>query len=187
MDNSIKSKCKKVYCVFEDDNIVILLDDNTLNISYIQNKNIFDKYIIKSNEANSLFNIITQKGYNYISQYLSYTKTEIKIKENNHSAQIHIEIHKIPKTEKKTPDIFDKLKVLLLLTIFQNNLDEKKSFEVYIINPDWLMEFKYKKIKKSLEEIEEAQNLNLKSDDIKSVSKIIQYLAQENLEKLEKL
>jgi len=42
-DGDVKSKCKKVYCVFDEDNIIILLNDNILNISYIQSKNILIK------------------------------------------------------------------------------------------------------------------------------------------------
>ena len=187
-DGDVKSKSKKVYCVFDEDKIIILLDNNILNIAYIQNKNILVKYIIKSNKANSLFNMITQKGYNYISEYLSYTKTEIKIKDKNHNSEkIPVEIHKISLNEKNISDISYKLKVLILLTIFQNNLSEKKQFEAYMINPEWLKEFKYKKIKILIEEKGETQNLNLQSNDLKSISNIIQYLDQEKLKKLDEV
>ena len=138
-DGDIKSKCKKVYCFFDGNNIIILLNENILNIAYIQNKNILVKYIIKSNKANSLFKVIIQKGYNYISEYLSYVNTEIKIKDKNQNSQkIPVEIFKISLNEKKISDISDKVKVLISLTIFQNNLGEKKSFEAYMINPEYL-------------------------------------------------
>ncbi len=100
--------------------------------------------------------------------------------------QIPVEIYKLPSEETKISDISDKLKVLILLIIFQNNLGENKLDEAYLINPEWLRQYKYKKINLLIEENQEIQNLNLQSNDLKSVSKIISCLDKEKLNKLDK-
>jgi len=73
---------------------------------------------------------------------------------------------------------------LILLTIFQNNLSENKLDGVYMVNPEWLKQFKYQKIKMLIDEkFKKIQGLNLIPNNLTSVSKIIKYFDKEKLEK----
>ena len=97
IDDDIKSKCKKVNCVFHEDKIIIFLDDNILNVSYNYKSSILVEYIIKSNKADLLFDSLLKNGYHFISSYLVSSKTEIPIKNNNQGLdQIPVEIYKLP-------------------------------------------------------------------------------------------
>ena len=182
IDANINDNCKKINCLLNENKIIIYVNKNILNICIYQKENILVKYIIKSNKVDLLFNVLYQNGYEFISKYLSYNKFDIPIKNKNY---IPIEIYKLTNEGEIMSDISNKLKVLILLTFFQNNLDESKLDGVYMVNPEWLMQFKYKKIKMLIDEkFKKIQDLNLVPNNLKSVSKIIKYFDKENLEKI---
>ena len=88
--------------------------------------------------------------------------------------------------EKTVYDISDKLKVLILLTIFENNIYKDKLYEIYPVNYEWLKQYKYKGIQLLVDENQQIHNLNLKLKDLESITVINQYLYQEKLIKLDK-
>ena len=92
-------------------------------------------------------------------------------------------IYKIIKGNKVEFRMSDKLKSLILMAYSQNKLYENKSHEVYLIYPQWLKQYKYKKIFKLIKEnYEKIQNLNISYNDLKSAFEITRYLNQHDVE-----
>ena len=61
--------------------------------------------------------------------------------------------------KKKMLDISGKLKLLILLAFFQNNFSENGLKDIYMINPEWSMQYGYKNIQKLIDEkYEEIEN-----------------------------
>ena len=79
-------------------------------------------------------------------------------------------------------NISDRLKVMLLLAVSQiyDDYPENKLSKIYLINPEWLEQYKYKKIKSLvLEKSNEIIKLWNYSYNLNSLSKIISYLNKE--------
>ena len=184
IEENINDNCKKINCFIDENKIIIYVNKNILNICHYQKENILVKYIIKSNKVDLLFNVLCQNGYDFISKYLSYKKYDIPIKNNNY---IPTEIYKLTNEGEIVSDISNKLKVLILLTFFQNNLGESKLDGLYMIYPESLRQFKYEKIKILIDEnLKKIKDLNLIPNNLASVSKIIKYFDKEKLEKINK-
>ena len=120
-------------------------------------------------ERNEIYDSIKKNPHlrNTLLQNLDGLGTEFNcichiIKDNN-----------IEKTIIKTNSQFnisDKLKVLILLIISQNNFENNKSHEVYLVNPEWLKLYRYESIKILIKEkYKEMPNIK----DLESVSTIL--------------
>ena len=174
IDKNYKAHCLKVPCVFDMNKIIILLNNQIINIADYNENNIIVEYIIKlihTNNAEYLFGMIKKRGYNFISQYLSFNGVHIPVG-NNYNIEIHV--------YKLTPDgnietrISDKFKALLFLAFSQYYNDYNTPQKVYLINPKWLKQFNYDKIKNLIYgKINNIPTLNL--TELNSISGIIPY------------
>ena len=179
-DNNIEKKSLKVNCVFDTNKIIILIDNNLINIANYDKTEIFVEYIIKSNKSKLLFDNILQHGYKFILKYLTYNKIDIPILVKNNTDNISTEIYKIDNQGKIGFRISEKLKLFMLLAISQNNLKDSKLHEVYLINPFWLNQFKYNKIKLLIDDkYKKFPPINELNSII--IEKIISYLDKKDL------
>ena len=102
-------------------------------------------------------------GYKYISNYLSYHEIKIRINELEY---INAKIYKLSSNGEIEFEfkISDKLEFLIFLVISQYKLKNNKLSQVYLINPIWLKNYKYKKIKSLIyanyNKIPNIQNIN---------------------------
>ena len=181
IDKNFEGDCLKVHCVFDMNKIIILLNNKIINISDYNGNEFYVKYIIKSDNPESLFEIIKQKGYNFISQYIPYNKVNIPIR---HNYNIITSIYKLTSDGNIETRISNKLKALIFLYLSQYYTNYNIPQQVYLINPKWLKLFNYDKIKKLIyEKISNLQNLNL--TDLNSVSAIISSLDKKKLDELD--
>ena len=174
IDKNYRAHCLKVPCVFDMNKIIILLNNQIINIADYNGNNIIVEYIIKlihTKNAEYLFGMIKKGGYNFISQYLSFHGVRIPVG-NNYYIEIHV--------YKLTPDgnietrISDKFKALLFLAFSQYYNDYNTPQKVYLINPKWLKQFNYDKIKNLIYgKNNNIPTLNL--TELNSISGIIPY------------
>ena len=160
------------------DNIYQIVKFNSNNIcvteyliEFISNKisslNDFNKVLLK---------FVVKKGI----QNLISLKNPIKTENDN----IVFNLHPIYKSD--SININDKLKALILLIISEYNLYDNKLHKVYLINPLWLEQYKYREIKNLIDEkIKEILNLNINFNDLNSVSTILNYLNKEEIKKID--
>ena len=191
IDKNIKNKCIKVNCIFDENKIIININEKIINIAnYIENKNnneenICVEYIIKSKDKDLLFNHLEQNGYKYIQSYLIYNNINIPIINNGKNKNISAEIYKITPDGEIIFEINDKLKVLLLTAISQNYVRDSKIHNVYLINPQWLNQFNYENIKTLVNEnFANIKCHDIKFNDLKDISNLIRYLDKEKLKKI---
>jgi len=143
IDINISQKCIKMNCVLDENKIIMCIKDNIINIANNKNGFILVKYIIKSDNAKLLFNEFIKKGYKFIEKYLSSFIIDIPIKHNNESYKIKTKIYKLTSEGIIDYMISDKLKVLILLAISQNNYINNQRYDIYLINPKWLERYNY--------------------------------------------
>ena len=176
IDINIDSKLIKVSCIFHNYKIIMLLNKNLINIYYYFNTDeITIQYIIMTEKTVKLFNMLLNQGYNFIEKYLPYNKVDMPIIYNyNKFDTIPIRIYKIINGNKVEFRISDKLKTLLLMAYSQIKLYDNNSHEVYLINPQWLKQYKYNDISNLIsEKHKKIQNLNIAYNDLNSVFEIL--------------
>ena len=184
IDKNFGKHCLKIPCVFDMNKIITLLNDKIINIANYNGNEIIAEYIIKSDKPANLFEIIKQKGYNFISQYISYDKVAIPINHNHHKYDINASIYKLTPDGNIETRISDKLKTLIFLVISQYYNIYNTPQKVYLINPKWLKQFNYSKIIKQIhEKINNPSHLNL--TDLNSISSIIPYLDIKKLKEID--
>ena len=182
IDKNITNKCIKKNCVIDENKIIIFVNNNTVKIANYKDKIILTEYIIKSDNAKLLFEETVKYGFKFIKKYLSSAKKYIAI--NNGSIQkIEIKIYKLTKNFGIEYIISGKLKVLILLAISQNVYEYNKKNEIYLINPEWLELYNYKKIESLIgkKTFKEISNLN----DIRSIPQIIKTLNEDKLQSID--
>ena len=146
-----------------------LSNKNILNnpVEYF-NKNNLLCHLIKSN--NNINNTNEQKSKRTLN------KTVPRIKNYSGLGKISL------KSQNKISDISERLKVLLLLAISQKYVPSNNLEKIYLINPKWAEEYKYKEIKSLINQISnEILNKLDKSYDLNSLSTIIPLLNIEQL------
>ena len=183
IDQNIVNKYIKKYCVLGENKIIIFVNNNTIKIANYKEQIISVEYIVKSDNANLIFNELVKYGYKFIKSYLSSSKKSIDINNNNSIQKIDIKIYKLTKNSCKEYVISDKLKVLILLAISQNVYDYNKKNEIYLINPEWLKQYNYEKIESLIgnKTFTNISNLN----DIKSIPQIIKTLKEDKLQSID--
>ena len=126
---------------------MILIEKKIINIAEYKNK-IIVKYIITQTQNNTynnlehIFNLFKDIGYNgFITKY--YTSNFISFNINEPQPRnIKAHIYKLKSDGNIEINPNDKLKVMILLSIFQNNITNIKSKQkVFLINPNWLHQY----------------------------------------------
>ena len=145
LDINFQNKIIKVNCIFDENRIIMLLEKDLINICFYYNTNeIIAQYIIISDKAVLLFKLLLTQGYEFLNKYLPYNKVNILVQYDT----INVIIYKLIKGNKIEFRMGDKSKTLLLMAFSQNKLYDNKLHDVYLINPNWLNQYEYKKIKK---------------------------------------
>ena len=184
IDINIKhNKYIRVNCVFDDNKMIIYINKTIINIANYYNDFVFVEYIINSEYLDLIFEEFSRKGYKFITKYLSLSTASIPIKYNNSLYNIKTEIYKLSNGGKIEFNISDKLKILILLAISQNNFNNNELYPMYLINPQWLSQYRYDKIKSLIDNknIQNIPNIN----DLSKVQTIINYLNKDELKKLD--
>ena len=180
IDVNIQNKIIKVNCIFDNNKIIMLLEEDLINIYfyYITDETIV-QYLIISKEAESLFKFLLIKGYDFFDKnYLPYNKVKIPVQYDT----MDVIIYKLIKGNKIKFRISDKLKTLLLMAFSQNKLYDNYLHDIYLINPDWLNQYKYKKIKKLINDnYQKIENININYTKLNSVFEIVKYINQLDL------
>ena len=160
--------------------------NQSLNIKNSKSENNKNIYTNKDKFSNSKL----QPNYNSLESTISNTSNQSNYLINN---QESFNAHKLEKTnnfnpngskklkankikiENDTNDISDRLKVLLLLALSHLYNKENTLEKAYLINPEWLGQYNYKKIK-SIVDDKSNQIIQIwnSSYDLNSLSKIIQ-------------
>ena len=129
---------KHVECTISDDFITIKYDENTINVGYLNENNIFiTEKIIYSTSGVSIkttYDLIKEKGYKYFENSYNFYDNKDIILYN-------------------IKDVSYKLKILILLSIFQYKIFLKKIFSsnyvinnIYLLNKNWIEQYGYKEI-----------------------------------------
>ena len=193
IDKNINGKIQTVKCVFDSNKIMIFINNNIINICFYNN-GIYPEYIISSNDSNysfylyQIFKIFEDEGYsNFINKFSSSNLINFNINYNNQIYNVSANICKLTSDGKIEYILSDKLKVMLLLSVYQKYNFENISEKVYLMNPQWLEQYEYKKIKKLIDDnFNKINSLGKLSYDLNSASKIIQFLDEDKLKKYDK-
>ena len=155
------------------------------NYKYFQSKYSLYCLLININNQQKITGEQPQQIINPIYKFEAQTNNVVQI---NNSNKVIINPINNEKMGLNNSDfnISDRLKVMLLLAVSQiyDDYRENKLSKIYLINPEWLEQYKYKKIKSLvLEKSNEIIKLWNYSYDLNSLSQIIPILDKEKLQK----
>ena len=179
IDVIIQNKIIKVNCIFDNNKIIMLLEEDLINIYFYYNTDeTIVQYIIISKEAESLFKHLLIQGYVFLDKYLPYNKVKINVQYDT----IEVIIYKLIKGNKIKLRMSDKLRTLLLVAYSNNILYDNNLHEVCLINPDWLDQYGYKTIEKLINNnYQKIANINIDYNKLKTICEISKYLDQHEL------
>ena len=158
IDENINTKKEPINAIFDKGKVIILYNNEIINVGNLNTSNEFTvEYLIYPNIPNyllSIFNHIKTKGYESIEPNISKGSIYSTINNTPIKTATIIDLRKDKKPSVKLIDISEKLKVLLLLSIFQqrkyiikNNKHNKHELEkVFLINKDLLINYQYESI-----------------------------------------
>ena len=157
IDKNINKKVQIVECIFDKSAIVLFIKKQIINIDKYNNGITETKYIIVSSGQNNNFNmqqifqVFGNEGIdNFMKKYVKSNLIQFNINLVNQQYLVQANIYKI-NSNGEIEDEYkpsSKLKTLLLLSISQQyNIGQSKDEKVYLINPEWLKELQYEKIK----------------------------------------
>ena len=188
IDRNISTKTKLIRCALNNNKIIIFSNNNIINTGYLNKDNTFIiEHVIYSGsnkDISKIFEIFKMKGYTFIQEYLSNTKMKINYNNNLLEARIY----SLLEEKERSKNISSKLKALVLLSIFnQNNVDYYKNNnteKVFLMNKDWLLQYKYDEINKLIEKNrklkdylnkEKISNLSIDSNKMKDIISLLDY------------
>ena len=188
IDRNISTKTKLIRCALNNNKIIIFSNNNIINTGYLNKDNTFIiEHVIysgSSKDISKIFEIFKMKGYTFIQEYLSNKKMKINYNNNLLEARIY----SLLEEKERSKNLSSKLKALVLLSIFnQNNVDYYKNNnteKVFLINKDWLLQYKYDEINKLIEENrklkdylnkEKISNLSIDSNKMKDIISLLDY------------
>ena len=179
-DSNLAEKCIKANAVFSSNKIVLLLNNNekyVINVGQININDVLElDYLIQEESSltknyfdlKNMFYFIKNKGYISFKNYIKRDKIIIP-KENSYSIQAKIYRLLNGKDDiniKNNYVISDKLKAIILLSIDQNkDIDEFHksckaiSEKVYLMNYNFLMQYKYNEVFSLINENNEIKEL----------------------------
>ena len=198
IDKNLSTKINHIRCELGNKKIIIFSNDNIINIGRLNEDNAFIiEHIIyseSSEDMSKIFKIFKDKGYAFIQKYLSFKKIEININNNLLGAKIYslLDEEEINKNKK---ELSPKLKTLILLSAFNQNMEKNYKAnnpeKVFLMNKEWLFQYKYNEINALIEKNEKLKDylnkekkLNL-SIDSTQMSNIINSLDYDLLLKID--
>ena len=190
IDKNINKKVQVVDCIFDSNKIVIFIKTQIINIAHYNNE-IIVEYIILSNGQYNNFNLqqifgkINENGYiNFMKKYNFSNLINFTINYQNYPFNVQANIYKLAADGKTEYIPSNKLKVMILLSVYQNSNLENIPQKIYLMNPDWLKQYEYKKLKNMIDNnFNKIKTLGTLSYDLNSSTKITQYLDKDKLKK----
>ena len=186
IDLNISSRTIFVRCVLKNSKIIIFTNNNIINIGYLSDDNIYIiEHIIysdSSKDISKIFKILQKTGYTFIQKYF-YLK---RIKINNNNDLLEAKIYSLLEEKETKKNLSSKLKALILLSIFsQKNYYKDNNIEkVFLINKDWLLQYKYDEINKLIDKNEKLRfylkkekifNLSIDSNLMNDIISLLNY------------
>ena len=188
IDPDINNKCQKVECVFDKGIIIIFINKYIINVANFDNEIIAKQIIISSGQNNSynlslIFNTFSQKGYNDFMKSFVNSNNLINFKFNQ-SYIVQANIINITDDGRLVYQPSYRLKTMILLAVSQQYFNENQKERVYLMNHEWLKEYKYYEIKEKFLRIFNSRGYQWDlSYNFDSISTIIQSIDQEELKK----
>ena len=216
LDYKIKEKYIATKALFSDNKIILFLNESrkyVINVGKINEEDEFIlDYLIQSefissieNDLQKIFNEIKKEGYdNFYNNYINNGKIKTEIDNSYIYAQIYnllSEKNPIKSSNINFQDntlISKKLRALILLSIEQININkfsescQKKKEKVYLMNPNYLINYKYEDIVSLINENPEVLNLVEQINnpsypyDSNIIDLIIEKLNNDTLQKIDK-
>ena len=174
IDQNLSNKIMQIRCVLNNQKIIIFNNDKIINTGYLNEDNTFIiEHIIYSEskeDISKIFEIFKIKGYEFIQEYLSIKKIETNVNNNILEAKIYSLLG-----GNDTRKYFSsKLKTLVLLSLFNqkkvNYNKSNNSEKVFLMNKEWLFQYKYEVINLLLIENEEKLEDYLNEEKISNLS-----------------
>ena len=190
IDPDINTKCQKVECVFDKGIIIIFINKYIINVANFDNEIFIRHIILSSGQYNSfnlsqIFNQFSQKGYEDFMKSFVNSNNLINFKINQNYI-VQANIINLTDDGKLVYQPSDRLKTMILFAVSQQYFNENQKEKVYLMNPEWLKEYKYNEIKEKVLRILNSRVYQWDlSYNIDSISNIIQYFDQEELKKFE--
>ena len=181
-DNNLAEKCIEVKAIFSSNKIILLLNENekyVINVGQINSDDVFELgYLIQEKEQSTktyfelkkIFESFKTKGYYYVKNCIKNNQLELSI-ENIYTVKAMIYRllnggNPINTNMNNNYFISGKLKAMILLSISQNiDIDkfhkyiQKKNEKVYLMNYNFLLEYKYSEVFQLIKENKEIKNL----------------------------
>ena len=186
LDKNINKKILKVNCAFDSNNIIIEIDNQIINIANYVDEIIVQYIIFQSDKTNNIilseiYREFIVNGYKqFIKKYYCSNLIQFSINYNQSPLEVKAHIYKLMSDGNIEYIPSEKLKIIILLYYFQENIPENQCQKVYLINPKWLECYEYKNIKKILDtKKDEIKKLGKLSYDLNSASKIIEIFNKE--------
>ena len=152
IDQKFTQKIQRLNCIYSNNKIIVVLDNNILNAGYYDDNCIFiPENIIFNNDENRIkiiYEYIVKNGFNSLNKLVNNNLILINLDNSN---TIGVPIEKILEGSNSL-GISIKLKSFILLSIFMqknhyNSLNIKKTFEpFYLINKNWLEQYEFEEI-----------------------------------------
>ena len=157
IDKNINNKVQIVECIFDKSTIVLFIQRQIIYVVNYNKEITETKYIIVSSGQNNnynlqqIFQVFGNEGIdNFMKKYVKSNLIQFNINLVNQQYLVQANIYKINSNGEIEYEYkpSSKLKTLLLLSISQQyNIQQSKDEKVYLINPEWLKELQYEKIK----------------------------------------
>jgi len=176
IDKDLSKRTISIRCILNNNKIIIFSNDKIINVGSLNEEKIFViEYIFYSElseDISQIFEIIKVKGYSFIEKYLTNKKIEIAVNNKLIEAKIYSLLGE-KETNKNRKDLSQKLKTLILLSLIKNkkiNYHKSNNIEkVFLMNKEWLFQYKYEEINKLIEKNDKIKDY-LNKGDISNLS-----------------
>ena len=203
IDKNLSQKIKLIKAIFNDSKICLFFDEKIINTGFLNEENntlIIENVIYSESiqEVLNIYKIFGIKGYKNMKLYILDKLKNIIFNSNSLKVYIYF-LSGNEKTNKNANNLSPKLKVLILLSLFEQKMRDyykrNKREKVFLMNKDWLFQYQYEKINSLIEKNDKIKTnlnnqtpLNLSIDsnqmndvisslDYKELSKIDEYIS----------
>ena len=159
MNTNLIPPTKEVYCIFDKTKIIMLINQEIINVGYLDSIKKFKTDCIihsdhfNTHDINIIFKFLKTKGYKFLESYLSCELESLHFTIDNQYVTAKVLYIKGIKKPLYMDYISEKFKTLLLLALIKfkennNNFQNKdeKIEKVFLININWLLNYKTKEI-----------------------------------------
>ena len=169
INKKIEYDKKDIKCYFSKGKFIIFIDFEIINVGFLNEVDEFIMdYLIQSNNSLNRRNDLYNCFYSFVLNDFKYIENNLPLnlkKYNINNISIDKQISKLNNLDKIGIDIYnikEKVKTLILLSIFQNksyknyfNIEKEK---VFLINNIWLIDYQINNIISLIEENNEVRN-----------------------------